>query len=235
MKKDNSSKLNIISEVLLEIRFTPPEDISLMAGRLYEKLKSKYPEFVNLNVPEFPNNIPEFNKIVRYRFFSSDRKQLYNIGNGVLSINTLNYSKFTDFQKQIRPILESHKTLSGLNNIQRIGLRYINKIPLDKIDKNYSKMLKIKFSLPDVLKKIETGFSYKTIGKFNNTVLITSLFTPPFSKEVVTLDFDCYTEKEMIYEPTNILSWSKKSYGFIKKAFIKSLTTSFLSKVTTKV
>lgn len=228
----DSSKLNIISEVLLEIRFTPNQDISLIVGRLYEKLRDKYPEFKNLNIPDFPGNIPEFDKIVKYRFYSADKKELYNLGKGILSINTLKYSGFADFQKQSEAVLKLHKELSGLPTITRIGLRYINKIPFINEGKQ---IFNIKFSLPDLLNRIEKGFNYKSIGKNNDTVLITSLFTEPFSKKTITLDFDCYITKETSYDVSNILTWSKESYKFIKEAFNQSLTSALLKNIVIEV
>lgn len=185
-----------------------------------------------MNVPDFPDSVPEFNKIVKYRFYSKDKLELYHLGNGIASVNTLKYKDYFSFEKQIKTFLDEHKKTTGLKQINRIGLRYINKISLkDKFDK----VFKTKFELPDYLSKKETGFNYRSIGRFNNRVLVTAIFSQPFSKKTINLDMNCYLEEKIPHSIPQLIKWTNNSYKIIKKAFTETLTNDFIKKIAVKI
>jgi uncharacterized protein (TIGR04255 family) len=217
---------NILSEALLEIRFNGAPDLSLLVGKMDTALHEKYPTFVNLNIPDFPTGIPNFDTMVRYRMFSEDKSKLFNLGKGVLSINTVDYSNFANFIAEAKIVLENHRSISGVSALSRIGLRYINKISIQ--NRKYDDLFKIDFKLPESLKKIEAGFSFQTLGKINMDILSTGFGTEkPFSKETVILDFDYYCEQSISYDLNTIEKWATRAKNIIVENFRSSLTESY--------
>ena len=223
----------ILQEVLLEIRFDDSKDLSLIVGKLYDSLSSSYPEFENLNIPDFPDAIPDFNKIVRYRFYSNDRKLLYNLGKGVLSINTVNYTGFPNFLANVEKVINEHIKISGTKNISRIGLRYINKI--DSKIADGGKSFNIKFMLPEELTKVQKGFAFQNIGKINSDILTTRFLTEnPLSMDNFILDFDYYTEQNNEYSLKFIEKWIAKAHSEISQTFKGSVSSDFYKKLIAK-
>jgi uncharacterized protein (TIGR04255 family) len=221
----------ILAEVLLEVRFSGAPDLSLIVGKMDSALHAKYPNFENLLVPDFPINNPSLDAIVKYRMFSEDRSKLYNLGKGVLSINTVNYTTFASFLREAKVVLGKYKEISGITTLSRIGLRYINKISVQ--NRNFEDLFRIGFNLPESLKSIETGFNFQTLGKNDTDILSTRLLTEqPFSKETLMLDFDYFCEQGINYDLDAIEEWMRRAKTTIAENFRNSLTERYCQSLT---
>ena len=208
----------ILTEVLLEIRFSGAPDLPLLVGKLDTALHENYPNFVNLNLPDFPAEMPNFDTIVKYRMFSEDRTKLFGIGKGVLSINTINYTSFVNFFTDAKLVLEKYKSISNIDTINRIGLRYINKINLSERD--FEDLFNLEFKLPQSLKDIEAGFNYQSIGKIDSDILATRLYSEqPLSKNLLFFDFDYTCEQNMSFDLDAIETWATNAKNIINTNF----------------
>ena len=222
-------KVNILTEALLEIRFDSPKQLPLIVGNMNYLLKD-YSVFEDLHVPEFPNEPPALSKLVRFRFHTEDRKKLYSLGTGVLSVNSLDYPGFDNFVKEIINVLEVYQKVSDIKNITRIGLRYINKIPTE--GKDLSELLTINNTMPTPIKDIEKGFAIQSNGQIDGDVLLTKLVSQDqFSTNNLLLDFDYYTERQLEFDIPQLTTWIKKAHAYIYKSFKESLTEDYFNSI----
>jgi uncharacterized protein (TIGR04255 family) len=218
---------NPLVEVVLEIRYDPTEyiDYSLLMGLLYEKLRKKYPNFEDMKVPDFGIDAPaQLNHIVKNRFYSEDRAKLYTMGKGIFSVNTLKYQSFDIFLKDTIEILSSHKEVSEISKINRVGLRYINKII---VEKGIEDVFSIKLVLPDFIQKEEAGFNIQSLIKVSDSDSMTMRYTKNPENNEVLLDFDYFSESPDDYNPESIKKWMGKAHSYIEKSFVACLNNKF--------
>jgi len=227
---DQNPKLKekLLTEVIFEIRFLPTKDITLIIGNMFEKLKSSYPNFKNLN-NDIPEGFPDGDKFVKYRIFSQDNQNLYSLGNGILSVNTLNYDSFEKYLLDIKKIIEIHKEMSELKTITRIGLRYINKI---KNEGSLEDKINIKVELPKIIKDNQLGINLKTSSKLkNNDIINFGMYTEQYKNDEVFIDLDYSTESSIVYDIDNITSWLNTSHSTVYKIFKDCLTEKYFKKI----
>ena len=219
-----------ISEALIEIRFNPDEslDYSVLLGLLYDKLKHTYNIIEDTGSPDFGKDAPkEVNFIPKNRIFSKDKTKLFSLGRGVLSINTLQYSRFSEFSKQINEVLEVHKSISQVSNIQRIALRYINKI---ETTKKREEVFIINHTLPSSLQEMESGFNLKSLLKFSDNSMELRFVRNPEAKEYF-LDLEFFNGQERPYELEEIKEWITQSHKNIYTTFKDCLTEEFYNEL----
>jgi len=143
-------------EVIFEVRWKSdtPEDLAnfeMMLGSIFSELKSDYPSILHLRPdPQLPLNI--FINQPTHRFFESETKKypLYQLGPGVLSINTINLVyDWDDFYLIIKKILLVFLVKSNFNNDKEleVSLKYIDLYRLPDIAYNYLDFLKSKFNI----------------------------------------------------------------------------------------
>ncbi len=218
-------KKDLISEAIVEIRFHPIPDLSLVVGTIHSTLKDIYPKFADLGVPDVPN-LPEFNNVIKYRFYSENKKKLYQFGKGILSVNTLEYEGFEKFIDDVGTVIDTFQKISEFALINRVGLRYVNKVETE--GKKLNKFLNFEFKLPAIIKDIETGFNYHSIGKKDNNFLMTRYGSAkPSNKDTIILDFDFYNEIQQQYNLKNLIKWIDEGHKIIYETFKTSLTKEY--------
>jgi uncharacterized protein (TIGR04255 family) len=215
-KKNPILNIKILDEVLIELRYTSKKDYNILFSALYEGLKKKYNKFENLNIPDFPNPPPDFPKTVNFRIKSKDDKKLYQIGNGIFSINNLNYNGYDSFLGDVSEILEIHKNMSDFQYLDYLSLRYINKI---EIDRNINDIFEVDLKIPKSLKDKELGFSYFVNCKYDKDYLKISFYTAPFSKDYVKFDLSYYVKEKFTYDLVSIKEWIEVAHDNIYNAF----------------
>lgn len=218
-------KRNLIAEAVFEVRFDSSEskDYSFLPGLLFAELKD-YTIIEDLNVPDFGKDAPpEMSFIPRHRVYTSDKQNLYSIGKGILSVNTLNYSSFENFSKEIMNIVETHQKISEVKNINRIGLRFVN---VEKNDSEISDLFTINYSIPSSLKEIETGFSTKSTIEFEENSMELR-FTKKDKINEYILDLDFHSNVSSEYNSAVIEKWITEAHSKIYRSFKECLTGEF--------
>jgi len=142
-------------EVIFELRWKSDtsEDLSLfemMLGSIYNELKECFPNIKQLRPDiQLPMNI--FVNQPTHRFTSGNGKEypLFQLGPGVLSINTINSDyNWEDFSAVIFKVLKVFLSKSGFSNDRIIttSLKYLDfyKLPLENVD--YLAQLNKKFN-----------------------------------------------------------------------------------------
>ena len=224
--KDKNPKLknNTLEEVLVEIRYKLDRDYNLLFSSLYEKLKDHYNVFENLVTPELPSPPPGFPKFIKFRIKSKDGKKLYQIGNDIFAVNSLNYESFELFLKDLLKIINLHKEQSGLKFLNHVMLRYINKI---EVDRNISDIFNISLKLPKTIEDKEVGFNHLINCKYDEDFLKISFFSKPFSQKIIKLDFSYYNKDKFPYNIEFLEKWIQKAHNNIYDAFKSSITKDY--------
>ncbi len=213
-------------EAIFEIRYDPVDNLADVAARLGSVLND-YPEFEDLNVPPIPKEVPEASGIVRYRYRSSDRSRLYQVGTGVLSVNILKYSDFSDFRKTIKEVLDQHQKIVPAQYIKRLGLRYINKIQLR--EKSPNDVLNLGCSVPEGFPD-SLGWNSQFIFLSEGKQLKVQTAYSKDTQEVL-LDLDCFSGGLFAYNKDQLMGWTDSAHQQVEGLFIKSLAPSYLADI----
>ncbi len=159
-------KYSPINEAVCEFRLSPeiPWDMTF-PGLLFGAAKSKFPE--KEQIPDLPSSPivlshgqPQKLKLQsnKISFYTKDRKGFIQVGNHTVSIHRLKpYPNWEDFKPDIKFIFNEVVNLIGDFKLQRIGLRYINKIEIPEATINLSDYFQFLPSFGNDLKpKIKT-------------------------------------------------------------------------------
>ncbi len=164
MTKYNNSP---IIEAVCEFRFGSDTRWDMtIPGILYHEIQKEFPHIEQhaLQDINLPQNTSEkstrINTTVLARFLSEDKKKLIQIGPRILSINQLGpYGTWSEFKSLIGYALDTLGQIVELNSIQKIGLRYINKIEIPGKNVKLEEYFKFRPHLGENLQeKIFTGF-----------------------------------------------------------------------------
>lgn len=122
-----------LQEAVFDLRFSTLNDYSIFAGVISELQRDKF-KVERMISGDFPIHVPG---MIRHRFFNSDKSLFFQTGQDVISVNSVTYSGFQDFIKQIESILEpSISRYPEISSLFRLGLTYINQF--DNVKDMYS-------------------------------------------------------------------------------------------------
>ena len=148
-------------EAILEIKWGQPNEpdsaYPVMVGRLYERVRDKYPAIEDLPITQIPPNMTVH--VVRHRFRAADGQwPLVQIGPGVVALNDTENYTWPDFRAramELHPqVKESHPNPGALQ-ITSLKLQYIDAVEFDYNKADVRQFLKdkmhIALSVPNVL------------------------------------------------------------------------------------
>ena len=127
-----------VVEAVCEFRFAPstPWDTSI-AARLYERMKHVFPreerrDIHELEVVQTEVGIePKVRQTERFMFLSADGNEFIQVGPQLLATNRLKpYVSWEAYQPTIALAFEALMSVVPVDSIERIGLRYINRIEI---------------------------------------------------------------------------------------------------------
>jgi hypothetical protein len=132
-KLPNAPLIEVIFELFWTVNTTnEQEKFQFLLGDMYSKLKNEYPKRVSLvQTPITGLKIP-FEMFVNnptYRFIKNDSYPLYQIGPGILSVNTVDNSyDWEEFEKEIKKIVTVFSSSYEFepNAFLNIALKYID-------------------------------------------------------------------------------------------------------------
>ncbi len=216
-----------LKEALLEVILSPDKtealDYSLLVNELYQKLIKAYPTLIPLPGATFPFGFPD--PIVRHRFTDSKNTKLVNIGEQVISINSIKYIGFTEFKDDIKYVLKEYLSSFKQYQIKRIGLRYIN-----VIDTNGQKEERIfRNFAPNPLTKKTSASEFVNIYKYEeaNAMNYRQSLNVIGDKQA-SLDLDYYKVFNQQLTTKEILDWVENAHSVIEDAFLNSFVEGYL-------
>lgn len=224
-------------EAVCEFRFSPSGDWDwTIPGRLYDRLKGRYPKKGAISTPGVTINIGEPPRVrndpgrifERGRMLNEDESAMVQIGVNVVSVHSLSdYPGWSEFSGMILEAAEAYKEIAP-DPIERIGLRYINRIPHDVVTSNdISDVLVLDPPIPESVDRPVGRFHqrYELIHEDLNSVLTLQCGANPSRSDPphFYLDLDFFTRQISAFDMGIIKTWLEESHARLEQAFVASL------------
>ena len=118
-----------IIDALLEIRFSTKIHPNAVFGLIYNVLKDDFTKVENLPILQLPDVVRATDPNLKFKpqYKISNSNFVVQIGTDVLSISSFpRYVGWDDFSKMIFSVIEKVEEIKIINNVNRLGIRYIN-------------------------------------------------------------------------------------------------------------
>jgi uncharacterized protein (TIGR04255 family) len=228
-------------EVIFELSWktdTPQEQekFQFLLGDMYTKLKDKYPQRFNLVQTPFAGvEIPldVFNNKPVYRFRKTENSYpIYQLGPGLLSVNTINETYiWEDFEQEILNVFAKFKESYDFNSSSfNMALKFLDFYAFDFNNDDANDFLKdnlhlqITHSMQSEKHKpsfvnFATGHEEENIGQFNFSINrgVTHQKSEGFLVETNLVN------KMILDSNTDISSWLKDAHEYLSRVF-KNMT-----------
>lgn len=227
-------------EALCEFRFSAKEDWDwTVPGRLYDELKDEFPERGQINAVEVRLDTKQLSQggVERVQMKRKDGSAMVQVGPHLLVVNhLLPYSDWKEFLKLIINVLKKYTDLATHAPFERIGLRYINQIPIKNEERyevgryivlappipktierplaNFYQRYELKHDDPDGILIHQTGVAKSQSGQLN-----------------IMLDLDFEASKVSHLDKNSVGDWLTKAHRQIEIAFMKSMEPELLRKM----
>ncbi len=143
-----------VVEALAEVYFVGSVWDATVPGRFYDRICDRFPDIssqVELQVggPN-PTDPPETRERVQFRSPGADR--IVQVAKDLLVVNRLRpYSSFEDWIGDTSEMLAVYRELARPTGFSRVGVRYINRIPVESEGIELSRYFRIYPEVPDEL------------------------------------------------------------------------------------
>lgn len=214
-------------EALLEIKFDVPWDAYDYAVELSDFRSAVKGEFDTVEqVPGtemLPLKFPEF--VTRHRLFNGKKSKLISFGENLISYNHLDYTDSSDYFSDLEKVLGLYDSVKQKDKISRIGLRYIDKLPIKdgiSIDEIFTFGLQYPENLSNV---VAFDISYLNEFKKGDFQRLKVVKNP--NENFIFLDTDFFTSSLNDFDVKKIMSWAQDSHRHVAETFEKSLTKKY--------
>lgn len=220
-----------VTEAVFEVRYPPPRNFSMVPGRLFDALSGLYSEFEDLPAAQLPVEVAPSN-VPRHRLASPAGNRLSLLGAGSLSLNHVEYRGYPDFRRDAETVLEALANLGFARSTTRLGMRYINRIPLDRPPQE---LVALQVDAPALIAggAISTRFQWRTnaspLGVLQTTVLFPHAL--PDSPDAVLVDLDFFLEEEGDFGVERIMEWHNEAHERLYDSFIALLQPEYLAEI----
>jgi len=221
-----------IIEVVCEFRFSPETEWDItVPGLLYEKIRDGFPHKEQRIVQsvEISHTRGEVEHKIhteeRMVFFDTSKKILTQIGPRVLSVNHLKpYSSWENFKPKIERSFKALLKIIHVKELQRIGLRYINKIEIPEKTVNLETYFDFRPFLGSNLPQDIVNFMVGCMLSFNNgrdlcKVELRSAVPDNPESSAFILDLDYFLSQPKTIIADDALNWIENAHGEIEKVF----------------
>jgi uncharacterized protein (TIGR04255 family) len=158
-----------IQEALVEFHTGPGQDWDpTILGKLHEKVKAAYPgkprqqKLFQASIRAAdgqPSGISVQEGIGRFQLVDADGHRIISLGPDVLSVNVLKpYDGWEHFKPRIEAALRAYVEVSGADKVNRIGVRYVNKIVVPASNIPLPQYFLVGPSMPPGLPSTVAGF-----------------------------------------------------------------------------
>jgi uncharacterized protein (TIGR04255 family) len=229
-------------EVVCEFRFKSESWDPTIAGVLYPKLEAKFPKKESVKEgrvdfffdgktkgePQMSRSESEFPK-----FSDESGDNFLILKKNLVSIHNLkNYQGWDDYVENIKFVLEQYFAVGKPEKIERIGLRYVNKIDLPVKDFSFSNYFNINPTLVsgiisvDDINKMQAGIVSSDNG---NEIVTQFVWKENKDKKEFILDIDYHVMTLENMDIENVDSQLKKAHEKIENIFLASLTDDLIT------
>jgi uncharacterized protein (TIGR04255 family) len=227
-------------EVMCEFRFNAglPWDWTV-PGLVYSRVRHDFPD--KHEQPAFELELPAgvlsppINNVSRVQFLRKDRSALLQVGPNLLTVNHLRpYPTWQRFRALIAEQLEVYRNVAQPKSIQRIGLRYINRIEVPQLEPGIpieiEHYLIAAPGLPETLKgRTLVNFGQRVeidIREAKGILVLQSSSVLPESEGNVAflLDLDFITANGTDTDLADAMLWVERAHARIEEAFLACIT-----------
>ncbi len=224
-------------EAVCEFRLTPdtPWDLTI-PGLFYERVKNAFPQREQRVVQEIelsqePQGLrQQIRTSERIVLFTEDRKMLIQLGPRLLTVNALRpYPTWQGFKPRIEMAWKSLEDVVEIKGLQRVGLRYINRVelfaPKVEVEQYFEFYPFVGPRLPQNMVSFIAGseFSYAE-GRDNCRVQLTP--EPHFSegRSAFILDIDYFLAQPTAIKFSDVLGWIEEAHNRVEEVFEGCIT-----------
>lgn len=221
-----------VVEAVCEFRLAPDSTWDLtVPGLVYEKIKDEFPHREQRSIHEVeitqgPEGLQQQVRTTeRVLFFSDDRKMLVQLGPRLLTINCLKpYPTWAGFRPKIERAFNALINTVEVKGLQRIGLRYINRIEIPtspvKLEDYLEFYLFLGPRLPQDMANFIAGceFLYEN-GRDRCKVQLTPALSSSPEYQALSLDIDYFLAKPRGVEVTEAIDWVEGAHDKVEDVF----------------
>jgi len=231
-------KYSPIIEAVCEITFKPSQEWDwTIPGLFYEHIKEKFPikkEKKQFNVQlktdndEFAQEIKH--SVNRMQFFAQDETRLLQVGPNKLSINKLKpYLNWEDYRSMIVDAFKIYNDVVVPENIDKIGLRYINRIETREMGVEIEDYLTAVPKVSDKISQIFKKWVQRVEIPFENLGALLILQSGSAQDDklegvafILDLDFVSFKQNEIDLD--SAVDWIDKAHDEVEHIFEACIT-----------
>lgn len=173
--------------------------------------------------------------LIEFRFSDNKARNFIQIGKGIITINSLDYTGFHNFLNELINVINYHNHVTKTISYKRVGLRYINHITIG----NPLDIFKWLAPLPSF--SSENG-KFSVVANTQNIVINTEdglqsiVVAYPqvnqIAENVMLLDIEQFIGEDRFSspDPKELVKWAVKAHDSIWDAYVNALTPEFLEK-----
>ncbi|NJL32579.1 MAG: TIGR04255 family protein [Chloroflexaceae bacterium] len=231
-----------IIEVVCEVHFGADSEWDMtVPGLVYERVKDTLPKrqqvraFV-LKLP--PDSRPEFTATDRIQFCAENGQSFIQVSPRVLAVNHLKpYPLWETYSSLIQKGFNAYCDVTRPTTIERIGLRYINKIEFEEKTVELEDFFNFYPFLGTGLPQDYAHFNVEILALFANgrdilKTKLTSISSEPSTedKSSILLDLDYFLGKPGTIPPDGVLAWVNEAHQQVEEAFEACIKDSLRAK-----
>lgn len=224
-------------EAVCEFIFTPATAWDPSGPeRIYDKVKHAFPReekrvIQELEVTQTPEGLKQALKSSdRWVFLSEDGNEFVQVDSRLLAINRLKpYLSWEAFKPHIELAFRSVMDVLGIHDIQRIGLRYINRIEIPSMSVTLDDYFDFRPYTGDRLPKEMSAFRLGSLFAFQEgrdvcKVELANAIAERLETTAFVLDIDYFLSEPQVVPPDQALSWAAQAHGQVESVFESCVT-----------
>ncbi len=239
-------KYSPLIEALCEFRFAPSQTWDwTIPGRLYDEIGKEFSEraqvdAIGVELLLAPNKVTAPQVIrgpspERVQLKRPDGTAMVQVGPHLLVVNHLRpYSDWASFRPMILDAYTKHEKITGPAKVARIGLRYINQIPLPERDCELEEITTLPQKLPGALQKPLANIyqRFELEQEQPKAILVVQAGIQRTEQQnFLILDFDIGTHPKLeIAGVAGVLAWLDEAHDRIDEAFLAAVNPALIEK-----
>lgn len=220
-------------EAVCEFRLTPDSKWDpTIPGLMYEKVRGEFPNKEQRLIQEVEltqdsqGMRQQLRTSERAWFLSDDRKTFVQIGTRLLAINRLKpYISWAEFRPKIEKAFETLlDTADDAKGLQRIGLRYINRIEIPGASVDLDDYFEFRPFLGSNLPRSMASFIVGCLlpffdGRDSCRVQLTNAVPEDYGNSAFLLDLDYFLDRPQAVPENEVLEWVETAHERVEELF----------------
>jgi uncharacterized protein (TIGR04255 family) len=173
--------------------------------------------------------------VILYRFHNPDTNEFIQLGQGIISVNTVGYRDFSNFLSIIKKVVEAHAKIAFPSGYRRLTLRYINHLSLqDNPEKVFDWLAPIPSTWNSRAILQNTQQVVLRVGEdLQNVTIAYPQVNIQTGNHVMVLDIDHHVDFFLPVLPdlTQVYSWIENAHDQVYKTFKSALKDDYFKEL----